>query len=641
MKRKSKINIKPFGAPFLISVILSLVVFSISFVISDTSFYKSVENVFQKYFFTKQNSSKSGSLDSIYYYSPYLTKFVLIEIDEKTLQDLKTKWPIPRSYHAKLIEKLRKAGAQLICFDILFAEKSTPGEDDALAREIQLTPNLLLPYHLSVLNFNKMESDAAKQPCEIIYPYKLFFDSLGTQTADKFKKLGFVSTDLDVDGLIRSILLVRPYQNDLLTSFDLKILLNILNAQPQEVKIDPAKKTLSVKGKTIPINSNYAMNLNFGFTPQNKALLETYSLSDVLNATGEDLKYFKDRVAIIGVSATAGYDIKYFPVGAMPGMYGHVNALLTVLENKFVKELPPVKQLYWILFWGLIVGILSSFLKPRYSIFMLILASMITIWLSFRIFAKNGIFMPLTATMFNIILTFISVSLYQYQQEQHAKKKITAMFREFAPLPPDFLEDVIAEKTGSAQLGGEKVIVSVLFSDIRGYTNLSEKLDPVEVMNMLNEYHSEMGAVFEKNGGVVFDYQGDAQMVVFGLIKPSVENHAFYATKAGLEMQAGLDKLLDKWGERHAFEVGVGVCTGPVSLGVVGSAQRKQYAAIGDSTNVASRLQGMSKQLQSPVLISEPTYQMAKDKIITDKLEPVALKGKSEPLQVYRAKGIK
>lgn len=657
-KEKTKFNYKSFITPLVISIMLGIVISIISIFISDTAFYKSFENIFQRSFLLKQNEINDSG--GIYYYSKYLKDFALIEIDEKSLQTLNTRWPIPRSYYATIIEKLHNAGAKLICFDIIFPEKSIPAEDKAFAEQIKKTPNILLGYQFAVLDFDKLKG-VEHQKDQIIYPYSMFLNALGNNKSSAFQKLGFISTITDPDGLIRRIPLIRPsykIENSAydMTSFSAKILMNLLNANENDVKVVPEKDILLIKDKIIPINTEtaknaetgeegnkyYTITLNFGFTTKNNGIVpETIPFSDVINASQKDLGYFKDRIVVIGTTATAAYDEKYFPVGNMPGVYGHFNTIFTVLENKFIRNLPFYKQMLWILIFGIIVGFFAALFKPRYSLILLIVLLTFSIFISYKIFVNNCIFMPMFPTIANIALVFITVSLYKYQQEQQAKKRLSVMIREFAPLPPDYLEKVIAEKTGAAQFGGKKEKLTILFSDIRGYTNLSEKLDPVEVMNTLNEYHGAMGEIFEKNGGVIFDYQGDAQMVVFGLVDPSREEHAFYAVKSGIEMQERVKKLVEKWGKKHEFEIGVGVCTGEVSLGIVGSAQRKQYAAIGDSTNVSARLQGMSKQLESPVLISDTAYEMCKDKIIADKLEPVSLKGKSEPLQVYRARGIK
>ncbi|MBI2252545.1 MAG: adenylate/guanylate cyclase domain-containing protein, partial [Armatimonadetes bacterium] len=186
-------------------------------------------------------------------------------------------------------------------------------------------------------------------------------------------------------------------------------------------------------------------------------------------------------------------------------------------------------------------------------------------------------------------------------------------------------------------LGGEEKEVSILFSDIRGYTNLSESISPEKVMQMLNEYHGEMNKIFQVNSGRVFDYQGDAQMVVFGAPLESKE-HAYLAVKTALEMQKAMHELRKKWSlKEHQIEIGVGISTGIAAIGLVGDEKHKQYVALGDSTNIASRLQSLSKELNSPVLIAESTYLKIKSLISAVELPEVLLKGKSQSLKVYKA----
>jgi adenylate cyclase len=178
--------------------------------------------------------------------------------------------------------------------------------------------------------------------------------------------------------------------------------------------------------------------------------------------------------------------------------------------------------------------------------------------------------------------------------------------------------------------------VSILFSDIRGYTNLSEKLSPKEVMDLLNEYHGEMVKIFHKYDGRVFDYQGDAQMVVFGA-PIEREDHAACACRAAYEMDLALERLRDKWRieNRELFEIGVGICTGIAALGIVGAEGAMQYSAIGDTTNVAARLQAQSKILGASIIISQPTKEAIEGTFRVRSLGFVELKGKSKPMEVF------
>jgi adenylate cyclase len=216
------------------------------------------------------------------------------------------------------------------------------------------------------------------------------------------------------------------------------------------------------------------------------------------------------------------------------------------------------------------------------------------------------------------------------------------MFKEFAPIPTELLQEYIEKYGGSAAPGGELAHVTVMFADIRGYIQMSEGMSSQEVMAVLNEYHAAMGKIFAETGGIVFTYIGDAQLVVYGLSEQSRVNHAASAIKAGVAMQEKMKEIREKLEKRgsYPFEVGVGICTGSLSVGVVGSAQLKQYTVIGDTVNVASRIQGMSRELNAPVLIHERTYLMARHCIEADRLRPVKLKGKKEAVNIFRAKSV-
>jgi len=207
------------------------------------------------------------------------------------------------------------------------------------------------------------------------------------------------------------------------------------------------------------------------------------------------------------------------------------------------------------------------------------------------------------------------------------------LFQQF--VAPEVVDRMVADEE-FARLGGKEMEVSILFSDIRGYTTLSEKMSPSQMMEMLNEYHTRMVKIYERNHGRVFDYMGDAQMVVYGA-PINLENHALWACRAALETQEALKELCDKWKieNRLAFEVGTGICTGRVAIGLVGAEGHKQYTAIGDSTNVASRLQGQSKVLGATVIISPRTAEMVRDHFQLRSLGEVDLKGKSEAMEVF------
>lgn len=607
--------------------------------------YESVsgfENIFQNYFFQKR--CDRGPI-----FHKYLDKIIVVEIDEASLKEFGT-WPIKRSLYAEFLKKIKSAGPKIVGFDIFFPEVSgNPKEDIIFANEAGAFKELLIGVQ-TVIEEEETGGEI-KHGVSIQKPYKALWKAMG----EDYKNIGLVSYPEDKDGITRLVPLYQLIENKIFLNFDMKILAEFLDIPIQEIKLE--KNKIKLKDKIIPLTDYNRLRINYGFkaystegykrTGNVEALasqcLTLIPFKDILSAKKEDLENtIKNNIVLLGLTATAGHDIKFTPLGRMPGVFIHANIILSILEDKFLYEF---KRLYWIA-WMLTLGILLGFISTRFTpktaggiSFALILGAFI---LSYELFMKKSIIFPVLPSIANIVMCYSFITLYHYQTEQRTKKKLSGLFKEFAPLPSSMLEEILSTNKTGAEFGGKKANLTILFSDIRGYTDLSEKLDPVTVMNTLNEYHHAMGEIFESNGAVIFDYQGDAQMVVLGLTETSRKNHALAACKTGLEMQEKMDELRDKWEKegKHIFEVGVGICTGDVSLGVVGSVHRKQYAAIGDSTNVAARLQGMSKTLNAPVLISESTYIAAGEKIKAEKLEPVRLKGKSELLQVYKVTGL-
>ncbi|MBI2252766.1 MAG: adenylate/guanylate cyclase domain-containing protein [Armatimonadetes bacterium] len=653
---KSNYTKKQKKVSFLISLFSSLFILFLMLVffkLENFNIFDTFNNIFMNYFFRTRLATKKNVEPVFKEYSG--GKIAVIEVDENSLTKLGT-WPIPRSNYAKLLEKLKIGQAKTIAFDIFFPEKSGKiYEDKAFAESIYKNQKKIILAAQYSVKEELDENLKIKNKIEIVQkPFALLWEAIGKSN----NRLGIVSIEEGKDGIVRKAKLWIEENNLPYLSFDLQVISNYLNIPQKEFKINLRENILKIGKTKIKFDNRREVFINYGFKYLEKSeslskyeedflaqhYMDIISLKDVLSMSKEDLlSFFKDKLVLIGTTATAAYDNKATPVGIMPGVYIHANFIFDLLEGKFIY---PIKFKYftlWILFLGILMGLILPYFTPRQGIVFSLLLSYLIIQFSYLFFKEKGIIIQVFPAHLNVLLCFITVNIYHYQSEQAAKKRLSGLFQEFAPLPSSILDEIISGSSKGADLGGQKVNLTILFSDIRGYTDLSEKLDPITVMNTLNEYHTIMGEVFERNGAVIFDYQGDAQMVVFGLIPPSKGKHAFYAVKSALEMQEKLKILREKWQNegKHTFEIGVGVCTGDVSLGIVGSAQRKQYAAIGDSTNVAARLQGLSRELQSSVLISESTYLASRDYLEVDVLSPVKLKGKSEPLQVYRVKGIK
>lgn len=223
----------------------------------------------------------------------------------------------------------------------------------------------------------------------------------------------------------------------------------------------------------------------------------------------------------------------------------------------------------------------------------------------------------------------------KYQDQEKVKNRITDLFKKI--LPETVAEDLI---TDDKEFAEEQREVTVVFSDIRGYTNLTELIGPSKAMKVLNDYYSHMSKISNKYGGSLLYFQGDAQMVIFGAPKEDPD-HPLNALKAACEMKRTVSFLSDKWfkNEEKSFEIAVGMTTGEVVMGFINDGTRLQYTAIGDTVNVAARLQDISKEHGSAIMLNEKAYNCVKEHLRVKRLDSIHLKGKSEPINVFKVEG--
>lgn len=615
---------------------------------------------------------------------------VLVVVDDQTLER-GFPWPLPRDRYLDIIRRLEKAGARTIALDILFG---APGPDtpegstalspkDRVLSEALARPSVIVPYTIQ-----------GKGPDAVaagVYPPLLE----GWTDEDFERRFGFTKELADADKKVRRAVLEidtlaegqtgkQPYY-----AFDIVALAHYRGISPKELLAECSHvypQTVMLSGSEDFFSALYGNIAYFaadlvtldttggGAEPVGEGELRVlqdsgsegrwerriHALSDhltvvplyeILEAPEDQLPGFfgsvedpatgvskpLEVIALVGVTVSGGHDLKVSPIGPISGVGIHANVMGNLIQHNFQREVGFPAQIGLMLGLALFASLVSSLLEVRFAAASFALGMLGYFLLGFMVyqntFIHGAILLPTAIPLTVAIASFGMVTVWNVRAQKVAKDKFAKILQEVAPIPD--LEALLGKD--GLKVGSEERILTILFSDIRGYTDLSESLDAVTVTEMLNTYHGAMGEIFDRYGGVVFDYQGDAQMVVFGLVPASQPNHAAAACKAGVGMVLRLEKLRQEWQSqgRPVFETGVGVCTGPVAIGILGSAQRKQYAAIGDPTNTAARMQGKSKDLDSPVLITQSTYEAAGDEIIAEFIEAVRVKGKREPLQVY------
>jgi adenylate cyclase len=323
-----------------------------------------------------------------------------------------------------------------------------------------------------------------------------------------------------------------------------------------------------------------------------------------------------------------------------PGVEVHANMIDDILYQHFIRRGPGeyLMDIAVILLFSLGAGIFFSVLDPVRATLLLGSSLFLFSWLTYFLFAHYRIWVADFLPMTTLFITYAGIVSYRFFFEEGEKKKVRSAFSQY--MHPALIAQMLNNPEG-IQLGGEEKELTALFADIRGFTTLSENLTPAQLVELLNEYLTEMTEVIFKNWGTLDKYIGDAIMAFWGAPYPQVD-HAVRACRTGLDMLNALKRLQTGWESRGVprFDIGVGINTGPMLVGNMGSKRRKNYTIMGDSVNLASRLEGINRQFGTCLIISESTFLQVQDQVIARELDLIRVKGKTHPVKVYELLGL-
>jgi adenylate cyclase len=357
------------------------------------------------------------------------------------------------------------------------------------------------------------------------------------------------------------------------------------------------------------------------------------SFSDIYN-NKTDPSYFKDKIILIGATASDLHDDAQVPISnqAMPGVEINANLVQSILTRDFISYQDDVSAVGIIFLFSLLAGLLLY--RFRIHIATVLLAVLAIVYIFFSIYTfDSGIIMNILYPLLSVTLVYIILVVIYYLTEEKSRKWITSVFGKY--VSPVVIENLI-KNPDKINLGGEKKNITLFFSDIRGFTSISEKLDPEELVSLLNEYLTEMTSIIIKDQGLVDKYMGDGIMAFWGAPLDQ-KNHAEMACSSSLEMMDKLKDLQKKWKKEGipSFNIGIGLNSGDAIVGNMGSSTRFDYTAMGDNVNLASRMEGLNKVYGTNIIISEKTHKIVKDKFESRKLDAVKVKGKKKPILIY------
>lgn len=613
-------------------------------------------------------------------------EIVIAAIDEKSLSEL-GRWPWPRSTHAELVDRLKEYGAKAVGFDIVFAEpeansslqtidelskemkkagiqdkiiqqllnrtKMTADNDAILSESIATAKNVTLGYffHLSsedVAYLSEEEIEAAAENLDnsryqiikadsepddsrIVHAYSAAVNLKPLN--DAAESSGYFNAFPDSDGTIRWAPLVMQYQDSYYYSLALSLLLQYLDWPMHTLNMaEFGVAGISLGDTFIPTNESGWLLINY-LGPAKT--FPHYSITDIINERLSP-ETFKDKIVIIGATATGIYDMRVTPYSNVyPGVEIHANVIHSILHQDFLQRTDVTKALdvCSIILFGLIMGVAIPRVKAIYGILLSLLLITVFVIANTFIFTHYNLWLNMIYPVLTMLVIYLGITIYRYITEEREKKKIRGAFQYY--LTASVINEMLKDPS-KLKLGGDKKDLTVLFSDIRGFTTLSEKMTPEELVHLLNEYLTAMTNVVFQYDGLLDKYIGDAIMAVFGAPLDQYD-HSLRACKTALGMMDELKKLQNKWTleNRPVFNIGIGINSGDMVVGNMGSDMRFDYTVMGDSVNLGSRLEGINKEYGTNIIISESTYTAVKDTFFCRELDAVRVKGKKQPIKIY------
>jgi len=588
---------------------------------------------------------------------------VIVEIAEDSFRSIPDNFPWPRSRYAHLLRNLKDAGARVVAFDLIFSgpDPHGPENDSLFAAALRTTG-------IGVLA-GKREED---NPLFTLVSAGQNFSNI-FYNADS--SLGLVNLRPDQDGIYRSYSTAFFVDTSasggvLVPTFGFAVL-NRYFAFPASTSARQQGSGFLYSGRTLPASDASSVLINYygpsGTFPRIKfqdviddssfTTTEEKESGEEIN-TFSDPEYgylhdgtFRDKIVLVGVTVPEYKDL--FPVAIGEGirrgdnlMYGveiHANLVQNILRNSFLRRQPAATEILMVIGLTLIAFFSTSLIKEvrtRWTFLIEIFAAAVAlaviglIWFaSVRLFSAGGIVLSVAPALLAVGLGYVASTTYHFVAERKQRLLIKSMFSTY--VNPQLVEELVNDPS-KLVLGGRREELTVLFSDIEGFTTISQDMEPERLVGLLNEYLSVMSEIIFRNRGTLDKYEGDAIMAFWGAPLPQAD-HALLACRAALEMRDALAPLNERWRNegKPRLNIRIGINTGTMVVGNMGAAGKFAYTVIGDSVNLASRLEGANKEYRTCIMASERTYELVSASVRGRKLDRIAVKGRSVPVTIY------
>jgi adenylate cyclase len=529
---------------------------------------------------------------------------VIVTIDEDSFDGLNLAWPWPRAVHAKFLDIVGRGGPAAIGMDILFTEPSSRGaeDDEALGAAVdRVRDRIVLAAALTTVGDASFVKQALNPPIPAIRGRAAF---------------GSADYDSDADAFVRRATLKRDFQDREWAGFDLLIY--------RIGERDGLARGAAPAGPEVLVNYRGGPG-TFPMVAYHRVV------------TGEiPPEVFEGKIVLVGATTPTLHDIFPTPFASQSGMSGveiHANTLETLFQDIALRR--PSRALVPVLAVaaGAAAAVVATAFRPLPAFG--ITAGVLAVYLaaSHLAFLWGRYWMEVVPVPLALLVTYAGTVAKNFTQEQREKRRLSRFFS------PAVVAEIVRHKD-DAKLAAGRRRMTVLFSDIRGFTSMSEKMEPEEVVAFLREYLTVMTEAVFRHGGTVDKYIGDAIMALYN-VPFETPDHARRAVRTALEFQERLQPLAERFAAKYGgtLACGVGIHTGDAVVGTIGSEQRLEYTAIGDTINLGSRLEGLTKDFSVPIIMSEATAAEVAGQFASRDLGEVTVKGKAIPVKIYAVLG--
>jgi adenylate cyclase len=613
---------------------------------------------------------------------PPTGQVVVAAIDDKSIAEL-GQWPWPRAIMARLVSALQAYRVKVIGFDVVFSETDErdverdaiaarlrsmhmsdaairetigPGNDDEFAEAIRAQGATVLAYAFGSHQFlgqsgARFEAGNRREmltPPPMAYNIAMVKPGAGSWLlgSDVYlppikslnqgaRATAFVDIDADVDGVMRFELTAIRFHDRFCVPFYLAVLDTYRDGAPRKIEVDQGGvERVAIGDREIPVDEMGRMLVRFRGDAQT---MPTYSISDLI-ARRTPPDRLAGRIVLVGMTAHGLGDRAVTPAGGeFPRVVIHANAIDNALRGDFLHRTQSTVGIAQVV--AVVLGIAIAWATAAISAlgsaaFAVLLTTGYFVYAQHRL-ASDGLLLGVVFPLFTAALTYVVLASYRYATEGREKRRLRHAFEHY--LHPSVIASIV-ENPKQLKLGGERRVVSILFADIVNYTGLSERTDPAALVALLNDYMTKMTDLILETDGVVDKIRGDGIMAFWGAPK-EVPNHARAAIDSALGMLAELSALKERDKRFADVDIGIGIATGEVIVGNFGGARRFDYSVIGDTVNLASRLESLTRQFKVRLLVSKATFTIAAGAYVSREIGLVRVKGKQELVDVMEIAG--